>query len=409
MLGLTLEGGGAKGAYQIGAWKAFRELNIEFDGISGTSVGALNGALMIQEDFELAYEIWNNMSPTKIMDVDDKIYELIADNELSPNSIQALYGEVKRVVKGFGIDPKPLRKLVNKCVKEDYIRKSNKHFGFVTVCLTERRPMEIYKEDVPLGKMADYLMASSYLPIFKSKKLDGKVFLDGGFYNNLPLEMLYKKGCKQIVAVRLLSKGRIKKVDYPDLEVIYITPNQPLGGIMEFSRDRARQNILLGYFDTFKALKGLKGRNYYINSGIDDTTALRFFMGLKEDSIKKLGDLFNLNQGLPINRLILEGIIPKFITLMELDKNCTYGDVLLGLVEAMAGNSNINPFEIYDVNYLLQKVITRRDLTKNDENPDLLGKFMINEIVLRLDKEKLLKEALKVILIYNENLNLTNY
>lgn len=41
--GLVLEGGGAKGAYQIGAWKALREAGVKLKGIAGTSVGALNG------------------------------------------------------------------------------------------------------------------------------------------------------------------------------------------------------------------------------------------------------------------------------------------------------------------------------------------------------------------------------
>ena len=44
--GLVLEGGGAKGAYQIGAWKALKEAGIHVKGIAGTSVGALNGALI---------------------------------------------------------------------------------------------------------------------------------------------------------------------------------------------------------------------------------------------------------------------------------------------------------------------------------------------------------------------------
>ena len=45
--GLALEGGGAKGAYQIGAWKALREAGIRFSAVSGTSVGALNGAMIV--------------------------------------------------------------------------------------------------------------------------------------------------------------------------------------------------------------------------------------------------------------------------------------------------------------------------------------------------------------------------
>ena len=54
--GVVLEGGGAKGAYQIGAWRALWEAGVKIRGISGTSVGALNGALMCMGDLNLCGE-----------------------------------------------------------------------------------------------------------------------------------------------------------------------------------------------------------------------------------------------------------------------------------------------------------------------------------------------------------------
>ncbi|MCR4646634.1 MAG: patatin-like phospholipase family protein [Oscillospiraceae bacterium] len=59
-LGLVLDGGGAKGAYQIGVWKAMREFGLDrqVTAIAGTSVGGLNAVLFAQGDFELAYHIW---------------------------------------------------------------------------------------------------------------------------------------------------------------------------------------------------------------------------------------------------------------------------------------------------------------------------------------------------------------
>ena len=45
--GIALAGGGSKGSYQTGAWKALRELGIDYDIVTGTSIGAINGALMV--------------------------------------------------------------------------------------------------------------------------------------------------------------------------------------------------------------------------------------------------------------------------------------------------------------------------------------------------------------------------
>ena len=59
---LVLGGGGAKGAYQIGAWKALRELDFHFNCIIGTSVGSLNGALIAQNSFDEAVDLWENIS-----------------------------------------------------------------------------------------------------------------------------------------------------------------------------------------------------------------------------------------------------------------------------------------------------------------------------------------------------------
>ena len=47
--GLVFDGGGARGAYQIGAWRALSEAGVKVSAVAGTSVGALNGALVCME------------------------------------------------------------------------------------------------------------------------------------------------------------------------------------------------------------------------------------------------------------------------------------------------------------------------------------------------------------------------
>ncbi len=403
MLGLTLEGGGAKGSYQIGAWKAFKELGIEFDGISGTSVGALNGALMVQEDFDVAHEIWYNITPNRILDIDDKIMELIADYELTHGNLQLILGEIKRYIKQFGVDSKPLEELIHKNLREDKIRSSKKDFGIVTVCLTDMKPMEIFKEDIPTGKISDYLIASSYLPIFKSKKLDGKKFLDGGLYNNLPVSMLYQKGYKKIVAIRLLSKGRVKRVSYDDLELIQIMPHQNLGNMLDFTKDRARHNISLGYYDTLKAFKGYKGKSYYIDDEITDVEAVRFFMAMNEEGMKKLAGLLNLSQALPYNRLIMEGIIPRLSSLLGLDEGATYSDIATGLLEAFASFKDIETLQIYNYGQLVEKIQHQKPKKQRKEEKGIFDSTVVGELLLRVDREKLLKEAIKILLKHNQS------
>ena len=59
--GLVLAGGGTRGAYQVGVWKALIELGIKIKGIVGTSIGALNGALFLQDDFSTLVKMYENI------------------------------------------------------------------------------------------------------------------------------------------------------------------------------------------------------------------------------------------------------------------------------------------------------------------------------------------------------------
>ena len=60
--GLVLEGGGAKGAYQVGCLRAFQEHDIKFDAIAGTSIGALNGALLSSGKVDEGTAYWSALS-----------------------------------------------------------------------------------------------------------------------------------------------------------------------------------------------------------------------------------------------------------------------------------------------------------------------------------------------------------
>lgn len=68
-IGLVLAGGGGRGAYQIGVWKALRETGLEgyITAVAGSSVGGLNAALFTQGGLDKAEEIWRSISPEIIL------------------------------------------------------------------------------------------------------------------------------------------------------------------------------------------------------------------------------------------------------------------------------------------------------------------------------------------------------
>ena len=59
---VVLSGGGSKGAYQVGVWKALRKLHYHYEIVTGTSVGAINGAFMVQRDYFKCLKLWENIN-----------------------------------------------------------------------------------------------------------------------------------------------------------------------------------------------------------------------------------------------------------------------------------------------------------------------------------------------------------
>ena len=53
-------------------------------------------------------------------------------------------------------------------------------------------------------------MATSSLPVFKRAKIEDKKYLDGGSYDNCPVEMLAKAGCNEVYAIRTYKRNRIR-------------------------------------------------------------------------------------------------------------------------------------------------------------------------------------------------------
>ncbi len=106
--GIVLEGGGARGAYQIGAWKALKA-GIQIQG-SRNLCGALNGALICMDDFETAEKIWENIRYSQVMDVDDKRMEALREWNLKNGTavrLSDLLNGVKRLLKEGGFDITP--------------------------------------------------------------------------------------------------------------------------------------------------------------------------------------------------------------------------------------------------------------------------------------------------------------
>ena len=206
--GIVLEGGGAKGAYQIGAWKALREAGVRIKGIAGASVGSLNGALICMDDLEKAEDIWKNIEYSRVMDVSDETIKALKKKDFKALNMQEILNSGFQFIKDGGFDVTPLKNLIAEVVgDESRIRESDRELFAVTYSVSEHKELAVDVKSGEEGSVKDMLLASAYFLAFKNEKLGGKRYRDGGGFNNVPLGVLLDKGYEDIIVIRIYGWG----------------------------------------------------------------------------------------------------------------------------------------------------------------------------------------------------------
>ncbi|HRF36402.1 MAG TPA: patatin-like phospholipase family protein, partial [Clostridia bacterium] len=204
-LALVLEGGGARGAYQAGVLKALFEAGYNFDGVAGTSVGALNGVMVAQNKFEDSLKIWNEIDFENVLGINNMYGENLANKSFDQDTIKYFYNYVKKLIGQRGLDTTKIKNLIKANIDEDILRNSGVDFGIMTYSLTEKQHLSIFVEDMPYGQVADYVMASASFPGFKKTVVEGQEYIDGGIYDNMPVNMMLDRVYKDVVAIETKS------------------------------------------------------------------------------------------------------------------------------------------------------------------------------------------------------------
>ena len=343
--GLVLDGGGARGAYQIGAWKALHEAGVRIRGIAGTSVGALNGALICMGDVDEAEHIWKEMTFSKVMDVDDEGMERLFQKEVP---MRELLKELMLRLRDGGIDVTPLKDLIHNILDEDRIRSAGIDFSLLTFSLSDMKELDLTLDEIPEGLLADFLLASACLLGFKNEPLHGKTYLDGGVINNVPLNSLVKRGYRDIITVRIYGPGREPRVRLDQGTQVYeIAPRVHLGSIIEFQGKRSRQNLKIGYYDAKRMVYGLKGLIYYIDSDRDEEEYTTMLSNISEKTRKEIR------------------------AKLRLPHTATNETLYLAMLEASAKYFRIPKYQVYTENGLSELVHIQ--YAKRKEEPGLPG------------------------------------
>jgi NTE family protein len=252
-IALVFSGGGARGAFQIGAWKALSENNLveKIGAVYGTSVGAINAAAFVQGDFALAKEIWSQLNY-------ENIFNHMVHTHIKKLSRADYLLMARTMMADRGLKVEPLKELIRDSLHEDKIRKSELDFGVVVYDLTHKKSRYLRKEQIPKGQLIEYVIASATFPLFQPHWIENTAFIDGGLRDNRPLSFIVdRQNIEKIICVDVTIARHFWKNKKPNakVDVHYLRPSKLLGSPMAFRNERIKRNMNLGYHDAMNQIK----------------------------------------------------------------------------------------------------------------------------------------------------------
>lgn len=380
---IVLSGGGSKGAYQIGVWKALKKMHIDYDIVTGTSVGALNAALMIQKNYYRAVWLWHNLDFSIVFD--EKI-DFDYNSKDGKKELMKFYA--KNIVNG-GTNVTKLEQTISKTINIDKIYKSKIDMGIVTVKLPTLKPITLTKNQIPKNRLKDYLIASaSCYPAFQKKNINGSNYIDGGFYDNLPINLAIDMGAEEVIAIDLKEVGFKQKVKDKSVKVKIISPRNDIGSFLVFDKNMARRCIKLGYNDTMKEFTLLEGNKYTFKKSSFD----KFYEQYKEIYIDYLKRILKIEKDSNFfDKLIKISIYKRLLSGTKNKEKKEF----INIIENLGALYELDDTKIYTLkkyNKILKEKITSENEIEEVKKIELLTN---EEYKVKYILKKLLKKSPK--------------
>lgn len=352
MLGVCLGGGGTKGSYQLGAWRALKELNIDFDIITGVSIGSLNAAMMIEDNIEKCSKLWSSVQSTNIIKDGFDIEEVNLIKIIQQPSFKPF---IKNYIKDKDSTILPFKEMVNTYVDYNKIRNSKKKFGVILSSFPLRKIEEVYMNNLnDIDMFNAFISSCSVFPVFPVASFQNKQYIDGGYSDNLPIDFTFKLGASKVIAIDLDDKvthNNYLKNPY----VSYIYPKWELGSFLHFNQSIIQKNMILGYYDTMKIFNKYNGFKYTFI--IDD----KFINIAKSLTLNILNDniyINNNNLKKPLNKSIISYLNE------HINRRINDYDYFIKTIEELGVIYNINPCCVYSTTDFINLILN--EIKKNN-------------------------------------------
>lgn len=204
---LVLQGGGALGAYQAGAFEALAAMQMQPDWVAGISIGAINAALIcgnpVQQRLSALHSFWDLVTsglaaqPWAFGPQSRAFYGEMAAASVTMTGVPGFFRHrAAMAFWPFGADPAlgiydtaPLRETLVNMVDFDYLNDQGPRLSVGAVDVETANFAYFDSRKMRIGP--DHIMASSALPPgFPPVKIDGRYYWDGGLVSNTPLQFV---------------------------------------------------------------------------------------------------------------------------------------------------------------------------------------------------------------------------
>lgn len=295
--GVVLAGGGAKGAYQVGALKYLAEQGFSPQIIAGTSIGALNGAVIagkatLEEGVDRLEALWTRLGNESVLQPNLETVSLTA------GQIALLFTPTARDLviasrRAYGtkplslFDPAPIERLMREAIDPEAVRRGTELWITVfesvgTPHLVCNVPVDLLRAGAgaqaewlhanqiqPNDALHEALLASAAVPLaFPPRKIEGRTFIDGGIADNVPLGALAQRGCRNVIVIHLGNGEAWDRNDFVSQSVVEIRPVDPIQSdetpffgwtkaLLDFSPSRIAELRERGYRDAKRIIEDI--------------------------------------------------------------------------------------------------------------------------------------------------------
>lgn len=272
-IGLVLSGGGGRGAYQVGFYQGLWELELHraVKAISGTSIGALNGALFAMNNRYLLGEIWEKASYARLFEGEEKKHNRflsLAKRYHEQRHSQKL-PDFLRESEVSVFSQAGIARIIGENFDAQTINESGKEIFACAYHIDGGYPTYFRLNGEKPERLKEILLASSALPLlFRPVCIDGVYYSDGGVTSpfsphghcdKIPVAPLAGMDLDLIIVVYLRHEDKAEFQGLVNCPVLEIYPHEPLEkihntGALDLSTASIKRRIDLGYRDAMSIL-----------------------------------------------------------------------------------------------------------------------------------------------------------